>query len=30
MDTTRAKTELCWTPWYSALEALRDTVRNGR
>jgi nucleoside-diphosphate-sugar epimerase len=27
MDTTRARTELGWTPRYSALEALRDTLR---
>jgi nucleoside-diphosphate-sugar epimerase len=27
MDTTRAKTELGWTPRYSAIEALRDTLR---
>jgi nucleoside-diphosphate-sugar epimerase len=27
MDTTRAKTELGWTPRYSGLEALRDTLR---
>lgn len=28
MDTTRAKTELGWTPTYSGLEALRDTLRD--
>jgi nucleoside-diphosphate-sugar epimerase len=27
MDTTRAKTELGWTPKYTGLEALRDTLR---
>ena len=27
MDTTRAKTELGWTPRYTALEAVRDTFR---
>jgi nucleoside-diphosphate-sugar epimerase len=27
MNTTRAKNELGWTPRYSALEALRDTLR---
>ena len=27
MDTTRAKTELGWTPRYTGLEALRDTLR---
>ncbi len=26
MDTTRARTELGWTPRFSALEALRDTL----
>jgi nucleoside-diphosphate-sugar epimerase len=26
MDTTKAKTELGWTPQHSALEALRDTL----
>jgi nucleoside-diphosphate-sugar epimerase len=28
MDTTRAKTELGWTPRYTGLEALRDTLRR--
>ena len=28
MDTTRARTELGWRPRYSALEALRDTLRR--
>ena len=28
MDTTRAKTELGWTPRYTGLEALRDTIRH--
>ncbi len=28
MDTGRAKAELGWTPRYSALEALRDTLRG--
>ena len=27
MDTSRAKTELGWTPRYTGLEALRDTLR---
>jgi nucleoside-diphosphate-sugar epimerase len=27
MDTTRAKAELGWTPRYSAVEALRDTLK---
>ena len=27
MDTTRAKTELGWTPRYTAREALRDTLK---
>src|SRR6185437_5623350 len=27
MDTTKAKNELGWTPRYTALEALRDTLR---
>ncbi|HMC69096.1 MAG TPA: NAD-dependent epimerase/dehydratase family protein [Mycobacteriales bacterium] len=27
MDTTRAKTELGWTPRYTGIEALRDTLR---
>jgi nucleoside-diphosphate-sugar epimerase len=27
MDTTRARQELGWTPRYSSLEALRDTLR---
>jgi nucleoside-diphosphate-sugar epimerase len=26
MDTTRAKTELDWTPRYTALEALREAL----
>ena len=29
MDTTRAKRELGWVPRYTALEALRDTLRPG-
>jgi nucleoside-diphosphate-sugar epimerase len=29
MDVTKAKTELGWTPRYTALEALRDTLRAG-
>jgi nucleoside-diphosphate-sugar epimerase len=28
MDTTRAKQELGWTPRFTALEALRDTLRR--
>jgi nucleoside-diphosphate-sugar epimerase len=28
MDTTRAKTELGWVPEFSALETLRDTLRQ--
>ena len=28
MDTTRARTELGWTPRYSSLEALRDTIED--
>jgi nucleoside-diphosphate-sugar epimerase len=28
MDTTRAKQELGWTPHYTALEALRDTLHR--
>jgi nucleoside-diphosphate-sugar epimerase len=28
MDTTRAKRELCWAPRFTALEALRDTLRG--
>ena len=28
MDTSRAKSELGWTPRYSALEALRDTLKG--
>ena len=27
LDTTKAKRELGWTPRYSAVDALRDTVR---
>jgi nucleoside-diphosphate-sugar epimerase len=30
MDTTRAKQELGWVPRFTALEALRDTLRRGR
>ena len=30
MDTTRAKRELGWVPRFTALEALRDTLRPGR
>ena len=29
MDTTRARKELGWTPRFTALQALRDTVRQG-
>jgi nucleoside-diphosphate-sugar epimerase len=29
MDTTRAKRELGWAPRYTAIEALRDTLRPG-
>ena len=29
MDTTRARKELGWTPRFTALQALRDTVRRG-
>ena len=29
MDTTRAKKELGWAPRFTALEALRDTLRQG-
>jgi len=29
MDTTRAKRDLGWVPRYTALEALRDTLRPG-
>ena len=29
MDTTRAREELGWTPRFTALQALRDTVRRG-
>jgi len=29
MDTTRAKQELGWKPRFTALEALRDTLRQG-
>ncbi len=29
MDTTRAKQELGWIPRFTALEALRDTLRRG-
>jgi nucleoside-diphosphate-sugar epimerase len=28
MDTTRARQELGWVPRYSAIEALRDTLRQ--
>jgi nucleoside-diphosphate-sugar epimerase len=28
MDTTKARTELGWEPRYSAIEALRDTLRR--
>jgi nucleoside-diphosphate-sugar epimerase len=27
MDTTKAKTELGWTPRHSAIESLRSTIR---
>ena len=27
MDTTKAKTQLGWTPKHSAIEALRSTLR---
>jgi nucleoside-diphosphate-sugar epimerase len=30
MDTTKAKRELGWTPRYTGLEALRDTLGRGR
>ncbi len=30
VDSTRAKTDLGWVPRYTALEALRDTVRRGQ
>jgi nucleoside-diphosphate-sugar epimerase len=30
MDTTKAKTELGWTPRYTGLEALQDTARHWR
>lgn len=30
MDTTKAREQLGWRPRYSALEALRDTVRTAR
>jgi nucleoside-diphosphate-sugar epimerase len=29
IDTTRAREELGWSPRFTALEALRDTVRRG-
>jgi hypothetical protein len=29
MDTTRAKCDLGWVPHFTALEALRDTLRPG-
>jgi nucleoside-diphosphate-sugar epimerase len=29
MDTTRAKRDLGWVPRFTALEALRDTLRPG-
>jgi nucleoside-diphosphate-sugar epimerase len=29
MDTTRAKAELGWSPRFTAVEALRDTLRRG-
>ena len=28
MDTTKAKQDLGWTPCFTALEALRDTLRR--
>jgi nucleoside-diphosphate-sugar epimerase len=30
MDTTRAKKALGWAPRFTALEALRDTLRRGQ
>jgi nucleoside-diphosphate-sugar epimerase len=30
MDTTRAKQELGWTPRFTAIQALRETLRPGR
>jgi nucleoside-diphosphate-sugar epimerase len=30
MDTTKAKRELGWSPRFTGLEALRDTLRRGR
>jgi nucleoside-diphosphate-sugar epimerase len=30
MDTTKAKRELGWSPRYTGLEALRDTLRRGQ
>jgi nucleoside-diphosphate-sugar epimerase len=30
MDITRARKELGWTPRYTALEALRDTLGSGQ
>jgi len=29
MDTSKAKRKLGWVPRFTALEALRDTVRGG-
>jgi len=29
MDTSRAKKDLGWAPRFTALEALRDTLRPG-
>jgi nucleoside-diphosphate-sugar epimerase len=29
MDTARAKKELGWAPRFTALETLRDTLRQG-
>ena len=29
MDTTKAKRELGWSPGYTGLDALRDTLRRG-